>query len=680
MNSDCTSKSKTNKDNSLTKVATADGVTHSIPRDLINTRQFESILSTGSPIPLDSHTFKIIIELVIAARSKKPELFQKILHNCPRNAIEKIIEGIINLGYKVDLTKGLEFIKLCCSKFAYPHFDVLVESIDIPRFCPTDATLSLSCEGKTFTINKHLAFLSNTIKHLAQECNTNEAIPLSSPDSITLTTIISLLKNLAGPENERLKRGEITLDFGVVPMTRLLCALNYLDIPWLLQYVIIRLACYIDTEKNYAKLAELAQAFAPKEQSKSLIPQDITNLIRSMVKSIYKSTLIHTNPHKEAILSAPRKIYAISPDGSHALCVSESNGFFVWNFASSTSKPLNIVLPIDRQDLQYHTIPAVFSKDNHYLFIGAKACASLFDTSQPKQLRPCKIFIQSIEDPLNAPFVRTAAFTPDNKHLLLILSSNKLDIFDVTHKDHALKPKKTVQIDTFGRLLPSTNAIIASCTNEETVLVCVPPLSDDLPIYINAIVCCTYDTNQTTMYKKLTKAKAGVSNGFVTKAGNYVVTAEPYGRLCLYDLQQEGHVLSPIKEFHLNSFFDDPSVSQLSVSPDNTYALIGMHSKSLLADAIFLLHLQQQNVVHFIPAEALSINKGLAGSYYFQASFSEDQKSVLITDENKIIKIDIFGKTDNLSLPLLILKIKLLQDQGNDSILTHSYFKKIQKK
>ncbi len=666
---------KTYKHPSLIPIKTSDGFTFHVARKLVPAIKLENHGNTIQ-VSLDSSSLSALLRLVNPL-PKKPSLFNEILKRYPASSIAKMAQTNNDFGWTEICTKLLTelLLKMCGPQV--PHFNQLLARIKIPPYLTTQATLTLqTADNKSFTVNKHLAYLSNTIKNLADECDPHAEIILSQIDSPIFATILRLLNQVAGPENERMLMHDIPLDFDPAILPRLLCALNYLDIPWLLQYVIVRTAMHIHAEKNYTQLAQLLEALAPNEKNKSSFPLDIVRLINSTLKLAYKRQLIDTCASKRE-LPVREKIYQVSPNGRYAVGVNTKKTLFLRDFKRATSKPF--IFPstscpstFDWADVHYGKLRVTFSKDNHYLLLGIQRSCFLYPLHSGSQLSDCKILLRKDNILSSLPYQKTA-FTPDNKHVLLILG-NTVSLFDITNKDLEISPKKIFNIHEEIGKIPHENANLISCNNDESLLLFQGELSE------KSIVRCSFSTPSLDVFKKLEHKEA-----IALAAGNeiYVLTAKFDGTLCLYDMRQKSDILESVATFYASSLFELSYTTRLTMSSDNKYVLLGIISTFdeplSKADTFILIDLDEGSSDFFLPIKVIRTRNNNAPSYSTVAAFCGDKNSILLADKDKLVRLDIFDTIEKLQLPALVLKIKLLQDEDSKSILQVPYFDALHK-
>ncbi len=651
------------KHHSLLPIRTSGGRTFHLIRALLPTSTSEN-LKDGIDLALDAHTFVTTLGLKNLLNSKKADLFDKIIKKYSTNSLAKMAQACNDLG-RTDVCAELlkELVsRICSSALADPRFDLLVSRVKIPTYRSTDETIRLiTADNTTFQVNKHLACLSNTIKHLAEDCGTSEDITLSTIHSSTLATILKLLEGQG--EDRWSKLQDVPLDFNPTTFPQLLCALNYLDIPWLLQYVNLRLAMYIYAKRNYAQLAQLLEVLTSSEKNNCVLPSDITRLITSTLKRAYKNFFIKTAPLELKQVSITEMIYAVSSDGNYGVGVTPEDTLFLWDFSQSTARPIICPDHIYQSFISYASLKVTFSKDNRYLLLGLPNGSHFLYDVTSDSLTPSKIFSQFIH--------YRAAFTPDNKHIVLI-SHDTINLLDLTKNDQSVTTKKTFNM----KEIADGSYSLITCNNEEC-LVLVQPVNSSQKM----IVRFSYDSDSPKIIKTFEQVSL-----ITSVAGNekYLLAAICSGLLSLYDIQKEASVSEPLAQFNLSSLFDNIiiPVNQLTMSHDGNYAILGLpiYDESLpsIDYAFILIDLQQESPDFFLPVKVIKVKNEDCKCCTLPV-FCKDRNHILLAHDDKLVKLSIFGNVENLALPSLVLKMKLLQEKDPNTILQVPYFDTLHK-
>ncbi len=409
------------------------------------------------------------------------------------------------------------------------------------------ATL-ISNDNQKFDLSLSALQLSETLKGITEDTG-HLAIPLEIPGNLLSYLVVSLHK-IDALKNGKKKFFEQTLRNALDPLfvglsyanaIELLKAVNYLDVPLLVNYFTALISSQLQQNKNLSSISSLIELIS----NKKTFPIDLKVLIETKLKEINKElfTQIFNNPIK-TFKGHMRRIssIALSQDGKYALTGSYDQTARYWNIITG-----NAII------FEGHTgkISAVaISKDGSYGLTG-----SLDQTARYWNLNTGKTIKELIG---HSAAVTSVAISNNGRYALTGSMNNQACIWDLTQESTTLNPMYTftvvsaVESVTFSNDSNYALIIVGSKIHYYNLNSKGAHKPEAIKPLLNTIADGTADTID----------------------GTCALTGGGYAKACLWDLDK----CSPVKKHDFEKFI----ASYVMSCKQKQYALIGTRGSYLL--------------------------------------------------------------------------------------------------
>ncbi len=542
------------------------------------------------------------------------------LNTCPQDEVKAIWEG-----KPVDIAKPLP--KLLQS---------LTATTLVNR--PGNITLT-SIDEKEYTLACKVACISLTVNRLMEDIGVDNAIPLREVKGKELAVIVECLKKIAAINNaedygkylaEALN--PFFMGMSYADIIQIYKAVSYLDIKILVDYLTaliatkLQLTTSIDAVANFTALLDDTQN----------IPTELAGLVRDSLKQLNQQLILRMPAKilKELKGDEQPRALAMSTDGKFALIAGQNKLVRLWNLESGR------IIKILRHESAAKAI--TFSRDGKYALTGCDWALAWNLADDGEELKHYKKF--AVESPDGrALFMHSVAISPDGKQVLTGSLDGSVILWDFETGKQAKELKGHTGKITSVAFSPDGKKALTGSFDTTLKLWNLTEEADELkPVKtINFVHTITVNTIQFCPCGE----KALVS----------ITTDEFKHMVLLIDLKTSSTIRCLANQIGFAS---------LSVSPCGNFALLALESYGLLWD------LETGRVIKDIK---------IKGGNVKNCMLSSDGKLALVSWLNSAILLQL-TEADQLSLPELVLIIKLSQRDDKGEILKHSYFSMIYKK
>ncbi len=477
-----------------------------------------------------------------------------------------------------------------------------------------------SNDKRQFALPRRLAKKSETLKSLISELSADQLIPLDQVSGSELSLVINSLKKIEAIASTNPKQA---LDHALDPLfvgksyadlLGIIKAVNYLDIKVLLDYLIESIAFQLSNDSAIDKVAKVTQLLADKQ-----IPQDLQNLIGNSLKTLNRRV-------KSLDFEDSLDALAISPDGKYALIGLNITGMaLLYNL--HTGKEIRRI----EGSKNFYRMP--FPLDPVSLVAFSSNCKYALISSRDAYIHD--LTTDEIVKVIGAS-PRAVAFSPDGNYIIAEQERNCIALWDLTKKSKELKPTQSFNIPE----IENEPIYEVSLNGDNNYALIKPRLGGTL----------LYD-----LVKKKVDQTCYATHSLFVPHTTYILNVG-IQRISLFDYS----INREIKDFKYNG------AGWLTMTPNGKLLLftcLGMGT------VLSLLDLRTFDVSKFTFNQAVD---PIASSSRFALVGLRGPKhsSVLIVD---LLDFDNIP----LTLPQIVLIIKLYQVSDKNLVLSHAYFNNV---